>query len=313
MSNNKLKHLWDVQLEFNNKFFVSKIGKNVDELSMEEKVFWSKNHLLCIVSEAMEVLNEVPQWKEHRNTVSNFIPSNLYEEIIDVNKFSLGLAQIWGMTFEQYYEEYLRKSYVVEQRWHQEHDLKLIDKDSKIVGIDIDGVLGEYEKCFLNYFNECHDSTKFNSIEELKDCIGIEMYEKIKSEYRQSGYKADMQACEGASEFTKKLREMGYKIIILTARPYKEYYTIYPDTLKFLEKREIIFDAIIFDENKHMKIIKEFPTMEFMIEDNTHIAKSIANQGYKVFLKNCNLKNLNETKNIQPFKTLLDILNYLPI
>jgi hypothetical protein len=55
--------------------------------------------------------------------------------------------------------------------------------------------------------------------------------------------------------------------------------------------------------------------MEFMIEDNTRIAKDIADQGYKVFLKNGSLfhGDGSEYKNIQPFKTLLDILNYLPI
>jgi len=304
----KLKHLWEVQKDFNEIFCKERYGKTLIELTMEEKKIFTKNHLLSIVKETMEVLDVLPNWKEHRVVSSDFIISNLYEEIIDVNKFSLGLAQIWDMTFDKYYEEYLRKSYVVEQRWIQEHDLKLIDKDSKIVGIDIDGVLGEHEKCFLDFINRKHPNKPFLSIKEFKFIVGIKIYEDFKSEYRQSGCKAEMEACEGAAEFTKKLKELGYVIIILSARPYEKYYTIYPDTLKFLKDKEIVFDNIVFDKDKHLKIIKEFPNLNFMIEDDVEISKQIADLGFKVFCKNYDMNH----HNIIPFKNLLTILKHLP-
>ncbi len=307
----KLKHLWDVQLEFNRKFYRAKIGKEMEDMTMEEKVFWSKNQLLSIVKESMEVLDEIPNWKEHRNIETEFIPSNLYEEIIDVNKFSVGLAQIWGMTFEDYYEEYLRKSWVVDQRWTQEHDLKLIDKDEKIAAVDIDGVLGEYPFWFLE-FVRARVGQKFNSLEEAKAGLGTIYYERLKSDYRQSGWKSSMPACKHASEFTNLLHQKGYKVVILTARPYKEYYTIYPDTLKFLKENNIYFDAIIWDKEKHLKIIKEFPKMLFMVEDCIEIAIDVAKEGYVVFLKDC-YDNTNripsELSNlIIPFIDLLDIV-----
>ncbi|MDF2615473.1 MAG: hypothetical protein K0Q47_128 [Sedimentibacter sp.] len=280
----KLKHIWDVQLDFNKKFYKSKIGKDMNDMTMEEKVFWSKNQLLSIVKESMEVLDEIPNWKEHRNIATEFIPSNLFEEIIDVNKFSLGLAQIWGMTFEDYYKEYLRKSWVVDQRWTQEHDLKSINEDDKIVGIDIDGILGDYPKWFLKFVYE-KTGKEFNTLEQVKNCFGTSEYEGLKSLYRQSGWKATMPVCEHASEFTNLLHNKGYKIIILTARPYKDYYTIYPDTLQFLKENEIYFDAIIWDEEKHLRIIKEFPKMLFMIDDTLEVAEAVAAEGYVVFLK----------------------------
>jgi hypothetical protein len=305
----KLKILWDIQFNFNQNFYKAKLGKSMEDMSQTEKTFWTKNQLLSIVKEAMEVLDEVPSWKEHRSITENFIPSNLYEEIIDVNKFSMGLAQIWGMTFEQYYEEFLRKSYVVEQRWHQEHDLKLIDKNSKIAGIDIDGILGEYEKCFLNFVSY-KTGIEFDSIEAFKKMSGIGVYEETKSQYRQSGAKADMEACKGASEFTYELKNRGYTIIVLTARPYKDYYRIYPDTLEFLKKRNIKFDAIIFDKEKHLKIIREFPNMRFMIDDTYDIAKPIADLSYRVFLKR-NKKSVDPHPYIITFDELNDILNYI--
>ncbi len=313
MDNNKEKfeRLWEVQLEFNRKFYRAKIGKEMEAMTMEDRVFWTKNQLLSIVKETMEVLDEVPNWKEHRNIETEFIPSNLYEEIIDVNKFSMGLAQIWGMTKEDYYKEYLRKSWVVDQRWTQEHDLKLIDKDARIVGIDIDGVLGDYSCWFLKFIEvEC--CLSFKSLDEAKAHFGTRRYEELKSQYRQSGFKAIMPACNHASEFTNILHEKGYTVAILTARPYKEYYTIYPDTLKFLKDNNIYFDAIIWDKDKHLKIIKEFPKMLFMVEDSIEIAKQVAREGYVVFLKDYDdLNDLIPTDvrdKVILFTDLLDII-----
>lgn len=303
MNKDKLEDLWKVQYDFNQKFFFNKTGKDLSDLSMEEKVMWTKNQLLSIVKEAMEVLDETPSWKEHRNVQTDFIPSNLFEEIIDVNKFSMGLAQLWGMTCDQYYDEYLRKSYVVEQRYHQEHDLKLIDKNSKVVGIDVDGVLGDYEKWFLKYCRDVH-SINFDSLYNMKKELDSLTYRSMKDAYRQSGWKANMPMVKGASEFTKKLKENGYTVIILTARPYKKFYTIYPDTLNFLNSNDILFDGIVFDKEKHLKIIKEFPNLNFMVEDDIDIAIEIAKLGYKIYFKVNDLNSDKLYKNMDLFDGL---------
>lgn len=283
MKNDKFIEMWAIQLGFNNKFFNKKLGRNTNELTMDEKIAWTKNHLLSLVKEAMEVLDEIPNWKEHRNIDEEFIVTNLYEEIIDVNKFALGLAQIWGMDPDQFYEEFKRKSYVVDQRWAQEQELGTINKNQKIVGIDIDGVLGMYHEWFTEYCKQVW-GLPVDEFHEIKEILTPEKYEEIKAAYRQSGWKAKMPAKAGASELTKALRNAGYQIIILTARPYKKYTRIYPDTLEFLKNNDIVFDAIIWDEEKHIKIIKKFPNMEFMIEDTPSIALEVAKAGYPVYI-----------------------------
>lgn len=311
MSKDKFLEMWAIQLGFNNKFFNKKLGKNTNELTMDERIFWTKNHLLSIVKEAMEVLDEIPNWKEHRNEDTEFIPSNLFEEIIDVNKFALGLAQLWGMDSDQFYEEFLRKSQVVDQRWAQEQELNTIDKNQKIVGIDIDGVLGMYHEWFTEYAKRVF-GVPVDTFEELKEKLSATEYAKIKDAYRQSGWKANMPVKPGAVELTHKLKEAGYQIIILTARPYKKYTRIYPDTLEFLKKNDIKFDAIIWDEQKHFKIIKQFPSMEFMIEDTPSIALEVAKAGYPVYVpEGPNNKGVElDHPNIYRIKSLEDLLKY---
>jgi hypothetical protein len=150
----------------------------------------------------------------------------------------------------------------------------------------------------------------------MKDTYGSVRYEFIKSSYRQSGWKAKMPAEPYASEFTQKLHNIGYKVIILTARPYKEYYTIYPDTLNFLKDSNIYFDAIIWDENKHLKIIKEFPNLSFLVDDSNDVAIEVAKEGYNVFEivnKGHNIlipSDLNDK--IKFVHNLQEIINLLP-
>lgn len=295
MQKDNFQEMWEIQLAFNNKFFNKKLNKNINELTIDEKVAWTKNHLLSLVKEAMEVLDEIPNWKEHRNESTDFIPTNLFEEIIDVNKFALGLAQIWEMTPGQFYGDFKRKSFVVDQRWAQEQELGSIDQDQKVVGIDIDGVLGMYHFWFTEYCKQIW-GVAVDDFDDIKEFVGQDKYEMIKAAYRQSGWKAKMPAVPGASEFTKRLKEDGYQIIILTARPYKKYTRIYPDTLEFLRNNDIQFDAIIWDEDKHLKIIKQFPNMEFMIEDTPSIALEVAKAGYPVYMPSgVNNRNFNET------------------
>ena len=129
-----------------------------------------------------------------------------------------------------------------------------------------------------------------------------------------------MPVVEGAAELTKKLKEAGYQIIILTARPYKTYSRIYSDTLKFLNDNDIQFDAIIWDKEKHIKIIKEFPNLEFMIEDTPEICEAVAQQGYPVYVPETpanvsfhdwikdNAGERSSFRNLYPIKSIADLL-----
>jgi hypothetical protein len=316
LNKDKLEEMWEIQEKFNNKFYQNKLGKNISELTFDEKVRWTKNQILSIIKEATEVLDELPNWKEHRKENSEFIPSNLYEEIIDVNKFAVGLAQIWGMEVNKFHDEYLRKSWVVDQRWQQEQELNIIDKDAKVVGLDIDGVLGDYAPLLLKYIHQyLGKGWHFDSIHDAKGSLPNDKYEAIKTSYRQSGWKANMPAKEGAREFTELLKQNGYTIIILTARPYKKYSRIYPDTLQFLEINGIKYDAIIWDKDKHLKIMNEFPNLEFMVEDNPNIAFEIANSGYRVFEMESPEFPVDESRkyhhNIIPVQSFKEIADYL--
>jgi uncharacterized HAD superfamily protein len=173
--------------------------------------------------------------------------------------------------------------------------IKLNNKNVKICAIDIDGVLCEYPKAWLEYLvlYADYDDHRFRhdnklpeamNLYEWKNALSFEEYRHCKEEYRKSGAKRTIPAIEGASSLTKALRDNGYIIVLLTKRPFLKYKTLMADTLYWLRDNDIAYDLLFWGKDKHIQIAKYFPELEFIIEDNHSVANQVAEFGYKVFL-----------------------------
>lgn len=157
------------------------------------------------------------------------------------------------------------------------------EKDQKVAAIDLDGVLVDYPKCWVNWVNT-NTQNKFKDLNEMKSSLTYDEYRKLKKTYRTVGVKAMVPAVKDASNFVRTLQEHEYKVIILTSRPYRIYREIYNATLKWLENNKINPDGIIWDAQKHYAVLREFPYLKFMVEDNAELANQVARLGYKVYL-----------------------------
>lgn len=188
-----------------------------------------------------------------------------------------------------------------------------IKEREKICCIDIDGVLlSDYPDCWIRFVNS-KLGTEFDDLNEMKQKVSYEKYRKLKEEYRLCGIKENLEPDEKASELTVYLKEMGYTIVIITARPANKYLTLYNQTINWLKKNEIQYDYIYFGEkDKHAKVLSEIPHVKFIIEDNSYVANSIGKWGYKVFLlENKYNKDVKLEYNVIKINKLIDVLNYI--
>jgi len=303
----ELKKIWKKQEEFN------KLLKNYPN-NLQEKEELTKEFILHLITEATELLNEI-NWKMHREKIyDNLNPikeSSLKEEAIDIFKYLLSIMQFWEMTPEEFVKEFERKSEVVEQRYKQEKQLNLL-KDENIIGLDLDGCIADYPKSYYDFIykqtgKRVEDDGTYNIYENVAKVFGEEKAKELKSLYRETGEKRFIEKLDGASEFAKVARKKGYKIIILSARPCKEHPRIFADTIEWLKKNDIEYDAIIFDNKKEERIINKFPNLKFMIDDEPVTAVRIAKKGYKVFLVDKKYNKTAEHKNIIRIKNLSEI------
>jgi len=239
--------------------------------------------ILGIHSEASELLRCVP-WRPHRRSDEELILSNIHDEIIDLFKYWLILADMWGLDSKLITEEFFRKSRVVEQRWQQEF---LSFSDNKpIFGVDLDGVLCDLDstwKLFLEQQDVSFDPDVIST--DMAQCLASEVnnYGELKHLFRESGAKMDAVPYDGAGEFIRSLRKIG-RVAIVTARPYHKYKRLFADTIDWCNKNDIVFDTVIFEENKREWAMANSSILSFFIEDSVDQATSLASRGAKVLL-----------------------------
>jgi len=265
-----LNHIWNRQELFNKNFTTD---KNPQDMTKEYSL-----HLITEVNSLLETIN----WKIHhkKDTVS-VNRRDLILEWIDIYKYWLSIGLLWGITPEEFYQYFNEKSELVEQRYLQEY-LPLEDKE--IVIFDIDGVLSDYPKTFLNYIAS-EEGTKIDT--DLIDNLDIYKYlegrvptEKIKSYkdyYRKSGMIRSEKVNEGAVELTKLSKGKGYYNIMLTSRPFDTYKNLYLDTFMWLKENGFVFDALISDSKKRDKInnIAKTSRIKAVIDDDPRIVNGL--------------------------------------
>ncbi len=257
------KELWDIQSSYLDKFYAKRGWPKPEELEAT-----TKDYLIHLIKEATEVLDEV-SWKMHRPAKEYVDRDNLLEEMVDVQKYLWALMQIWGVTWDQFREEFKRKSMVVEQRFAQEQSLPQLANHPCAI-VDIDGVLADYPRCFeiwceVNFFPGIsrHDMQRL-----LREMPALNRAD-LKHKYRQSGVKADLPVLPGAREFLQLLRSRrNLKVILLTNRPYHQYYRIYPDTLEWLAKNDLPYDGIVWAQDKGVDALKLFKNICWAVDDS---------------------------------------------
>ena len=181
-----------------------------------------------------------------------------------------------------------------------------LEEEIKVCAIDIDGVLCEYPKKWVEFANK-YFNTNYN-LNELKENISFNNYKRAKELYRTSGVKATLPALKGAKEMVEGLQQQGYLVLIMSARPVFEYKEVLRDTLKWFKTNDINPDMHFWGEDKHVKILKYFPEMKFMVEDNAYNANKIAELGYKVYLVDNEYNQQPLNQNVIRIKKLDEVL-----
>ncbi|KKL53812.1 hypothetical protein LCGC14_2271690 [marine sediment metagenome] len=176
----------------------------------------------------------------------------------------------------------------------------------KIVAIDLDGCLCVYPDAWVNYINQ-KTINNFTDLNQVKNKISFAEYKKLKQKYRTSGIKAKLPKITGATKLTKRLKKLGYTIIILTARPIYEIPEVFRDTLSWLKTNKIVYDLLFAASDKHIKILKYFPNINFIVEDNAAVANNIAKLGYKVFLLDNIYNQQKLIKGVKRIKKLSEV------
>ena len=188
-----------------------------------------------------------------------------------------------------------------------EQSLQMRNNKIKICAFDLDGVLCEYPKAWIEFVNN-ETGNSFKNLNEIKENINYKQYKELKNKYRISGIKATLPVMENAVRKMKECKEKGYLVVILSARPVFEVKEVLRDTIFWLKNNGFEYDLLFWGKDKHSQIIKYFPNLSFMVEDNLSIANNIANLGYPVYLIDTEYNRDVEHKNVIRIKNVNEVL-----
>lgn len=271
MTQDRWDEMWNRQVEQQESF-------NLDPTAMDAvgKARTAKDLALGLYEEASELSRDVTRFKAHILKGKPVERVNVADEAADVLKYTIAIAQLYGVTAQELYEAFSRKTDVVADRAKGERlDLEV---NTKLIISDLDNCIAD--------LSEWQDELNKSRGEAPMNDRTVKLLESLKEDFYRGGGFSNLPAIKGAKEATAELRRLGYKIVLITARPYWQYKRLYADTLMWLKDNQITYDLLLFNKDKAEAIYEHiFPARPvFFVEDREKHAREVSGIGIPVML-----------------------------
>lgn len=262
------EQIWDRQREQQ-----IALRENPENMSVVDKGRAVKDLVLGLYEEVSQLSQESANYKAHVLKAQPVDRSNVLGETVDIIKYAIAIAQLHGITANEAWKQFMDKSDVVAKLASGERET--MEHDTKVFITDMDGCLAD-----LGALDEVLDAVEGTPESRLMK------QESIKTEFRTNGGFMDLPPIKGAPEAMRKIKAMGYKIVVITARPHHRHKRLYSDTLNWMNKHGIETDLILFERDKAEAICQYvYPARPaYFVEDRTKHAMEIAAIGVPVLL-----------------------------
>ena len=260
-----LGKLWKIQEDF-----YQKIRKEKMEMTDQEFAYSLILHLYHEVTELLDGVGGA--WKTHIDDGVALKKSQVLGEVVDITKLAWETAQVFGITEEEFYQAFIDKSQVVENR-RKANEFLNSDQGPTIV-FDVDGVLTQYPESFFAFVNDVTGS-KY-SVNDIKspDNIWVEMgipvaeYQKLKSAFWEQNGGEMMPPVAWPADTILYARDLGFKVIAVTSRDKKSLEKMELATYRWLDLWSIDLDGVFFDQDKARFIRRHIKSPCLFIDDN---------------------------------------------
>lgn len=270
------------QLDYNNKvlgdaayFGQQKLERHTQELA------------LCAHAEISSLINAT-NFRTHHGNLAKTNKDTILFESVDVIRYMMAIQNLWGITDEEFEEAFEAKDVYLNMCY----EMKKRPWDNQYVAIvDLDDVVVEFRKGFAAWlskeFNIHADvnSSEYYFITALKKARVNP--EDIFSKFIADGGFRTLEIKENIRETLVGLKQQGFWIQYLTARPAEDLRCLY-DTFYWINKFNLPYDAIDFSSEKFRWCAKskyyDRRKICFAIDDSPKHAEEYAKHGIKVFV-----------------------------
>jgi hypothetical protein len=158
-----------------------------------------------------------------------------------------------------------------------------------VIAVDIDGTLGDYHNSFVTFaaqwLNKWPDrmydyAGHMPHGDWFTRCFNVDRttFRAIKLAYRQGGMKRIMPIYAGASAFMNGAFRKDCEVWITTTRPWERFDRVDPDSRHWLEKHDIPFHVLMYDEDKVNQLWQRVDPRRvvMVLDDQADILKEVA-------------------------------------
>jgi len=229
-----------------------------------------------LYEELSELQRYASTYKRHILSVEGVNKGNVTEEIVDVLKLLISVAQLHGISPVDLVSAFERKTRVIAAK--AEGQRVELCVNTKVLCVDMDDVIADLSP-WVKEQQELRGDAPMNA-------KTMQLVEAWKGDWYRLGRFLELRPIEGASTALGVVKSWGWKVIIITARPQWQYKRIYADTLEWLRAHEVPHDLILFNKDKveaiYDHISPAWPVA--FVEDQERNAVQLSAAGVKVLL-----------------------------
>jgi len=280
MNSLTIDRMMKIQKKFSNNFF------NNEKLTDHEKSELTKTFCLSLHAEVSQLISAV-DYKQHMKSNSRPDIERILFESVDCVRYVFALLNLWDLDAKDFINAFESKDNFLHKRFSL--DKKSRAPGQKVIVCDIDDVVAQfripYADFVLTEFGVEIDpfSPEYYNIEPITKA-GIDP-DEVFSTFVANGMFSKVPPCNEMVQFMHDLRQAGYWIQLLTARPGQDARCKY-DTYDWLVKNDIPFDGIDFSPEKYVWISdKDFyadGSLVCAIDDSLKHATEYARHGVDV-------------------------------
>jgi hypothetical protein len=206
-----------------------------DALPTEDREQIQSQLLLDLQDDISKLARTVGRERYHILHRPGESPENIAEAGVDAFKILISLMQLNGISAAQFSEAFYSKSDVVDNKWRCEQSE--LSASTTVVLVDLDGCVADWAEGFIAY---CARNGKAIKPHQVND----PQLEELKDGFHGNGGFLSLRPIPDALEGLRTIRHMGYKVVIVTARPYHQFRRVYSDTMEWLKRYSVEYDQM---------------------------------------------------------------------
>ena len=273
------QQLLKIQKEFSDACFAS---ENMKPSGIVEK---HKTFCLSLHDEVAQLSNAV-HYKDHRQEITPTDRQAILYEAIDVFRYTLATLNLWSIDHQEFLDAFAARDAAL---WDKKNRPLSAWSGQPVAIIDVDDVIARFRKKFFQWLNKKFDLGLTTELPEYyyTGPTGPMSGEEAFSLFIEEGGFRALEQNKHMIQFMKNLKDEGYWVQLLTARP-SDNLKCMNDTYYWLKEHNVPYDNLAFSSEKYRWLSdKEFfrqGAVSFAVDDSPKHASEYSSHGIDVLV-----------------------------